>query len=55
MPMEHLVEPELAAVAARRSWLEGDREVELSELGEDDAGYDGKVFAEGYRKAKYSS
>ncbi|MDP7162846.1 MAG: Gfo/Idh/MocA family oxidoreductase [Phycisphaerae bacterium] len=55
VPMEHLVEPELAAVAARRSWLEGDREVELSELGEDDAGYDGKVFAEGYRKAKYSS
>jgi hypothetical protein len=55
VPMEHLVEPELAAVAARRSWLEGNREVELSELGEDDEGYDGKVFAEGYRKERYSS
>jgi hypothetical protein len=50
--MDALIEPELCALAARRSWLEGDREVLLAEL-RDDEGYDGKAFAEGYRKARY--
>jgi len=53
VPIEALLEPELCALAARKSWLEGDREVLLAELRENDGGYDGKPFAEGYRKAKY--
>lgn len=51
--MDALIEPELAAIAARRSWLEGDREVALSELSQVDEGYDGTEFAEFYRKQKY--
>ncbi|HTL29739.1 MAG TPA: hypothetical protein VL282_10975, partial [Tepidisphaeraceae bacterium] len=47
-----LIEPELCALAAQRSWLNGDREVALSELTESDS-YDGKAFAESYRKARY--
>mgnify|MGYP005855061501 CR=1 FL=1 len=53
VPFADLVEPELCALAARRSWLEGDREVLLAELAEDDPGYDGRSFAEGYRRARY--
>jgi len=53
VPMEALVEPELWALAARRSWLEGDREVSLEELSEDDEGYDGEAFAREYRKQRY--
>ncbi|HWL52235.1 MAG TPA: Gfo/Idh/MocA family oxidoreductase [Chthoniobacteraceae bacterium] len=49
---EGLIEPELAALAAKVSWEEGDREVLLSELREG-GGYDGPVFAHGYRAAKY--
>ena len=48
-----LVEAELAALAARKSWLSGDAEIDLADLTEDDAGYDGAAFADGYRKAKY--
>lgn len=51
-PLDRLVEPELAAIAARRSWLEGDRAVSLSELA-DDEGYDGAAFAVEYRKKRY--
>ncbi len=54
MPMEALLEPELCALAARRSWLEGDREVAIAELHEEDDGYNGAAFAERYRKARYS-
>jgi len=46
------LEPEFAAVAARLSWENGDREVALAELPVA-AGYDGAAFAAGYRKAKY--
>jgi len=53
VPMEALVEPELWALAARRSCLEGDREVRLEELSEDDEGYDGEAFAREYRKQRY--
>lgn len=53
VPIEDLIEPELCALAARRSWLEGDREVSLDELQEDDLGYDGAAFAAEYRKARY--
>lgn len=53
VPIDALLEPELCALAARKSWLGGDREVLLAELREGDEGYDGKTFAEGYRKARY--
>ncbi|MBX3010063.1 MAG: Gfo/Idh/MocA family oxidoreductase [Caldilineaceae bacterium] len=52
LPVDAWLEPELCALAARQSWLNGDQPVALADLA-DDAGYDGKVFAEGYRKAKY--
>ncbi|MCC7261026.1 MAG: Gfo/Idh/MocA family oxidoreductase [Candidatus Latescibacteria bacterium] len=51
MPLRELMEPERWALAARRSWLEGDREVPLDELGED--GYEGAAFARFYREQKY--
>ena len=53
IPMEELIEPELCALAARISWLNGDAEVSLSELADDDEGYDGGAFAVGYRKSRY--
>jgi hypothetical protein len=49
-----LIEPELCALAARKSWNEGDRVVKLRELDDESDGYDGAAFAESYRKAKYS-
>lgn len=49
---EALIEAERCAVAARRSWLERDREVLLADLGDTRDGYDGKAFAAEYRKAK---
>ena len=48
-----LIEAERAAVAARRSWMHGNREVRLADLGNSAEGYDGKVFASAYRKQKY--
>jgi hypothetical protein len=53
MSVEALIEPELCALAARRSWMNGDAEVPLADLTEDDEGYDGAEFAVGYRKARY--
>lgn len=53
LTVDEWLEPELCALAARQSWLNGDQEVALTDLALDDAGYDGKTFAEGYRKAKY--
>jgi hypothetical protein len=51
--IEELIEPELAALAAQRSWMEDDREILLSELKEDEPGYDGAAFALEYKKNKY--
>ncbi len=51
LPMDVLLEPELAALAARRSWLSGG-EVLLSDLRQDDPGYDGARFAAEYRQAQ---
>ena len=48
-----LIEPELCALAARKSWLNADAEILLSELTEADGGYDGPTFAVGYRKMRY--
>ena len=52
LPMAQLLEPELAAMAARQSWLNGGQVVNLSDLRHDDAGYDGTQFALGYRRAR---
>ncbi|MSR81404.1 MAG: oxidoreductase [Candidatus Latescibacteria bacterium] len=51
IPLRELMEPEMWALAARRSWEEGDREVSLDELGE--GGYDGAAFGRFYREQKY--
>jgi hypothetical protein len=53
LPFDAFIEPELCALAARQSWLDGDREVRLSELSETDTGYDGAEFAAGYKKMRY--
>ena len=53
VPFDTLIEPELCALAARHSWRNGDREVSLAELSDDDPGYDGAAFAIEYRKARY--
>ena len=53
LAIEALLEPEWCALAARTSWLEGDREVTLTEAKASQDGYDGAAFAEGYRKAKH--
>ncbi len=47
-----LIEPELCALAAQRSWLNGDRDVQLNELTNDDR-YDGAAFAQSYRHMRY--
>ena len=55
LSMAELVEPELCALAARQSWQQGGTEVFLSDLQLDDSGYDGAVFAVGYRRQRYPS
>ena len=52
LPFDAWIEPELCAMAARRSWLEGSREVRLEELSEEDEGYDGAAFAKEYWKIR---
>ena len=46
------IEPELCALAAQRSWQDGDRKVSLSELSDQDE-YDGPSFAASYRRTRY--
>jgi len=53
VPMDALIEVELAAIAARQSWLRNGAEVFLSDLALEDEGYDGAVFAVGYRRQRY--
>jgi hypothetical protein len=53
VPFAALTEAERCAIAARRSWMERDKEVRLSDLGDSRQGYDGRAFAEEYRKSKY--
>jgi len=56
LSIDDWLEPELCALAARYSWQNGDCEVALADLPAllaNDAGYDGKTFEDGYRKAKY--
>lgn len=53
-PVETWLEPERWAIAARTSWLQGDRWVDLTELDySDEAGYDGAAFARQYRAMRY--
>ena len=47
-----LLEPEIAALAARASWMNGGREVFLTDVRQDDPGYDGNRFAVEYRRAR---
>ena len=49
---DELLEPELAAIAARRSWQRNGERVLISDLRMDDDGYDGYAFARGYRRAR---
>lgn len=54
MSFDELMLPELCALAAKRSWSDRGREVQLSELdGSADVSYDGAAFASAYRRAKY--
>jgi len=53
VPFDALSEPERCALAAKRSWEEGDRVVGMAELTESGGGYDGKAFAAFYREQKY--
>lgn len=54
LPLEQLLEPELAALAALQSWQHGDVEVALCEISPATR-YDGPEFARGYRAAKYGA
>ena len=51
-PTAEQLEPELAALAARMSWMNHGREVFLDDLTLDDPGYDGTQFALEYRRAR---
>ena len=55
LPMNVLLEPELAAIAARHSWQNQGAEVRLNALPPDDPGYDGAEFAAAYRRARMES
>jgi len=50
--LPELVEPELAALAARVSWMNHGQEVFVDDLRLDEPGYDGTQFALGYRRAR---
>ena len=52
LPMPQLIEPELAALAARQSWLNNGQTIYLTDLAHDDDGYDGTQFALGYRRSR---
>ncbi len=52
LPMSNILEPELAAMAARISWLNNGQKVFLTDLRHDEPGYDGVEFALGYRRSR---
>jgi len=52
VPFDALIEPELCAIAALRSKKQSGQVVLLSELPDDDEGYDGATFAAEYRKIR---
>ena len=52
VPFPILIEAELAALAARESWMNGDREIFVDKISPGTR-YEGASFAAAYRKAKY--
>jgi len=50
--IEELLEVELTAVAARMSWMQNGARIFLSDLRQDDPGYDGGAFAQSYRLSR---
>ncbi len=52
LPVHTLAEPELAALAARKSWLSGGGEIALADLRAEDPGYSGAAFVDEYRQTK---
>jgi hypothetical protein len=50
--MDEILEPELAAMAARISWMNRGEKIFLADLRSDDPGYDGTQFAREYRRAR---
>ncbi|MFA7230538.1 MAG: Gfo/Idh/MocA family oxidoreductase [Victivallaceae bacterium] len=52
LSIENILEPELAALAARTSWLNNGQKVFITDLRQDDSGYDGDQFAREYRRAR---
>ena len=52
LSMRELLEPELLALAARRSWHEHGAEIHLADLAFGDPGYDGARFAAEYRRMR---
>ena len=52
VPSAELIEPELAAMAARMSWMNGGKKIFLTDLRLDDSGFDGDRFAAEYRRAR---
>lgn len=55
IPSAELIEPELAAMAARVSWLNNGQKVHLTDLRQDDPGFDGTQFALEYRNSRTCS
>lgn len=55
VPIDQLLEAELGALAALKSWRAGDAEVSLETLADTEKGYDGAAFAAEYRAMKYPS
>jgi len=52
LSIEEILEPELAAMAARVSWMNNGQKVFLTDLRQDMDGYDGNQFAREYRRAR---
>ena len=52
LSIDEILEPELAAIAAHQSWLNDGQKVFLTDLRQDDPGYDGDQFAREYRRAR---
>jgi hypothetical protein len=55
VPFAALIEPELAALAARDSWRHCGTRTYLGDLRLDDPGYDGAAFAQEYRRQRLSA
>lgn len=54
VPFESLLEPEMAALAARVSWLNAGQTIHLDELTAVIPGYDGNTFADEYRNKRFN-